>query len=658
MRKKIWVASPLMYVALAAMIFMTAFSDNYSSVIFYIKLGITVAFALSLAFIRLQFWFHIREALKTSRNVLIINKENKEDNEKKDQPDNSLNDFSIPVVVTGVAGDIIWTNQAFLDAVEKKESILGDGIEKYIYPKTINQIINSKGVDIEYRKKQFSVHGVKTKDSYIFYFVDDTYYKKIHYEYISKKPVVAVLSFDNKDELMRGQGSGEESRVTAEVEKIIGDWAKSADGFLRKLSSGRYMMLIDEANLSKLKVKKFEILNKVRTVKNVAELSATISIGIGAQAGSATQSEIWARKALEMALGRGGDQVVLIKNGQDYEFFGGNSQVAEKRDKVRTRVIATTLTDHIRACDKVFIMGHKNSDLDSIGSAVGIWSVATKSLKKKAFIVVNQSQSLATPVIESVQNAYKDLRVFIAGFEAEQEITEKTLLVVVDTHSDSFVENPNLLKLTKNIVVIDHHRMLVNYIKNPIIFYHEPYASSASEMVAELIQYMDNDALGAVEAQALLAGIMLDTKNFVLKTGIRTFEASAYLKRRGADTVEVKRYFATSAATYKEKSQIIADAQIYKDYAISLVETVTVDTRVAAAQAADELLSINGVKASFVLFGSDREVNISGRSLGEANVQVILEAFGGGGHLTMAGAQVKGRSIEETKADLIKVLNK
>ncbi|MEG1427958.1 MAG: DHH family phosphoesterase, partial [Oscillospiraceae bacterium] len=333
------------------------------------------------------------------------------------------------------------------------------------------------------------------------------------------------------------------------------------------------------------------------------------------------------------------------------------SRGVEKRDKVRTRVIAATLSDHIKASDKVMIMGHRNSDLDSIGSGVGIWAAVSKGIKKPAFVVVNKYQTLAMPLITSVSEAYPETRVFISPQEALQEVTDKTLLIVVDTHSYSFVESPELLNAAGSIVVIDHHRMMVTHIKNSIIFYHEPYASSTSEMVAELVQYIDSASIGNIDAQALLSGIMLDTKNFVLKTGVRTFEASAYLRRRGADTVQVKRLFSNSLATYREKSNLVGSSEIYRDCAIACDPDSTVNTRIAAAQAADELLSIQGVKASFVLFRVNDDINISARSLGEINVQVILETFGGGGHLTMAGAQLDRVSMEEAKAALLDTLN-
>ena len=358
-----------------------------------------------------------------------------------------------------------------------------------------------------------------------------------------------------------------------------------------------------------------------------------------------------------MALGRGGDQVAVRQADGTYEFFGGLSKGVEKRDKVRTRVIAATLSDHIKRSDRVFIMGHKNSDLDSVGAAVGMWAAATKGLQQKASIVIDRGRSVAGSLIGMFDHIPEYENMFISPQEALEQCTPRSLLIVVDTHSTNFVESPEVLKATERVVVIDHHRMMVTHIQDSVIFYHEPYASSASEMVGELVQYINASALNRREATALLAGIMLDTKNFVLKTGVRTFEASAFLKRRGADTVEVKKLFANSLDTYKERSQLVAGAEVYKGCAIACSNWEFPNVRIAAAQAADELLSIQNVRASFVIFRSGNEIGISARSLGEVNVQILLEEFGGGGHLNMAGAQVKNSSTNDVRKALIRVLD-
>lgn len=415
------------------------------------------------------------------------------------------------------------------------------------------------------------------------------------------------------------------------------------------------MVVMEERHLRAFMEKKFEILDDIRNIKLDERRYATISIGIGRAGNSMRECEFWARNALEMALGRGGDQVA-IKQGDAYEFFGGMSKGVEKRDKVRTRVIASTLSDHIKDSDHVFIMGHQFSDLDCVGAAVGMWSAITKGQERPASVVINRRQTLASSLVESIENSGNG-GMFLSPDQAEGMLTDRSLLIIVDTHSPSFVESASLYEKCKRVVVIDHHRMMVNHIEGAVVFYHEPYASSASEMVTELAQYLGENSLNRLEAEALLAGIMLDTKNFVLKTGVRTFEAAAFLRRKGADTVEVKRMFSDSIDTYKAKYQMVSGAEIFNSCAIACADENCPDVRVASAQAADELLGIQGVNASFVMYPTQGVVNISARSLGAVNVQVIMEALGGGGHQTMAGAQLPGVTMEEAREKLVGLIS-
>ncbi|HBG54804.1 MAG TPA: DHH family phosphoesterase, partial [Ruminococcaceae bacterium] len=385
-------------------------------------------------------------------------------------------------------------------------------------------------------------------------------------------------------------------------------------------------------------------------------LTATVSLGVSRGAKSPQEAEAWARKALDMALGRGGDQVAVMQGEDTYEFFGGLSKGVEKRDKVRTRVFAATLSDDMKESDTVLVMGHRYSDLDCIGAAAGIWSVACKSLGRPAYIVVDREHTLAGPLIDRLQKSCPDEQIFLSPSEALSLVTPKTMLVVVDTHSPDFVESTDLLSAVARVVVIDHHRMMVRHIENALVFYHEPFASSASEMVAELVQYLGDRAVTPAVAEAMLAGVMLDTKYFVLKTGVRTFEAAAYLRRKGADTVTVKRMFSDSIDAYKAKYRIVSNARMYGRFAVASTDAELPDIRVSAAQAADELLSIQGVDASFVIYPAGGVVNVSARSLGEVNVQLIMEALGGGGHLTMAGAQLSGVTVDQAREKLVAVI--
>ena len=644
-RRRIWISSPVYYVLAAAMLCMAAISLFWSPVAFVVEAAVAVAACVAVILGENRFKAHIGSAVRAAKNVLTA------------QDYDALEKFSIPVAAVAEEGDLVWANEAFLQAVSGRKDVRGDNVLRFIYPKTLHQVAADKGTDITIQEKEYTVHAVKTFRGYVLYFIDDTYYKDINRRYNEKRPVVASISFDNREELARDSSGMEDARISSEVESVLSHWAQEMGGFLKKVSGSRFFMMTDEAHIVAAKEKRFEILDKVREIKTNEGRRATVSIGVGRGASSLEESEHWARQALDMALGRGGDQVAVKQKDDTYEFFGGLSKGVEKRDKVRTRVIAATLSDHVNASDVVLIMGHKFSDLDSVGSAVGMWSAVAKGLGHEAYIVIDREQSLAKQIITSMEKVTQDRRIFIEPWEAMPMITGKTLLIVVDTHSPSFVESPDLLRQVSRVVVIDHHRMMVKHIDNAIVFYHQPYASSASEMVAELVQYISGNCLSRMEAEALMAGIMLDTKSFVLKTGVRTFEASAYLRRRGADTVEVKRLFSNSIDTYKAKSQLVSSAEIYNNCAIACSAENIPDIRVASAQAADELLSIQGVTASFVLFQTGSTVSISARSLGDVNVQILMEALGGGGHLTMAGAQLANSNLRDARQKLISVLN-
>lgn len=647
-RKKVWVTSPLMYIMAAAMLVMAVASYPFSRVVFAVEMTAAGLCALAVTVSGILYRQNAVTTLRAAEKVL--------DGEERE----ALEEFALPVAVVAPAGDLVWVNRAFGDSLGRGKPVLGENVLKFIYPKTLRQVMEERGTSVAYMGREYTVFGARAQQGYLLYFVDDTELKAVNKEYREKKPVVCLAVFDNREEMARDGTGGEESRVTAEVEAVLRSWVlDEMGGFIRKLSSGRYLFVTDDAHIEAAKQTRFRVLDSVREVKNSRNhMSATVSIGVGRGAATVAESERWARQAIDMALGRGGDQVAVMRGGDTYEFFGGLSKGVEKRDKVRTRVIAATLTDHVKASDRVFIMGHTNSDLDSVGSAVGLWAAVSKGLEKRASIVVNRGSTLAGGLVDMVEESYPEESVFIGPIEALQTATERSLLIVVDTHSVNYVESRELLNRIPRVVVIDHHRMMVTHIKNALIFYHEPYASSASEMVTELVQYIRSSAIDQADAQALLAGIMLDTKNFVLKTGVRTFEASAYLRRRGADTVTVKKLFSNTLDSYKRKAQLVSGAEIYKGCAIATSSWEFDDLRIAAAQAADELLSIQGVMASFVLYKVGSDISMSARSLGDVNVQLILEEFGGGGHFTMAGAQLKNTTMGEARRTLIRTLDK
>ncbi len=645
-RKKIWVVSPLFYLMALAMVVMAAVTFRYNRIAAMVEMTAAGLAVLAVCVSDLLYRRNISVAVKSAKRVLTAEEEH------------ALQEFALPVAVVASTGDVVWANDAFVASLCGGGEYLGENVLRFIYPKTFRQVMGERGTSVSHRGREYTVYGSKAPNGYLLYFVDDTYFKAVHKEYREKRPVVCMAVFDNREELIRDSMGGDDSRITADVEAVLRRWVVGdLGGFIRRLNNSRYLILTDDAHIEEAKLKRFRVLDDVREVKSASNMSATVSIGVGRGADTAAESERWARQALDMALGRGGDQVAVKLQGDTYEFFGGLSKGVEKRDKVRTRVIAATLSDHVKASDHVYIMGHKNSDLDSVGAAVGMWAAVRKGLEKPVSIVINRGQTLAGPLVDRVDGAYPGEDVFVSPLEALQNATERSLLIVVDTHSVNFVESSGLLERIPRIVVIDHHRMMVSHIQNALIFYHEPYASSASEMVTELVQYIKSSAIDGVDAEALMAGIALDTKNFVLKTGVRTFEASAFLRRRGADTVSVKKMFSNTLDNYKQKAQLVSGAELYKGCAIATSNWDFDDLRIAAAQAADELLSIQGVKASFVLYRTGQDVSISARSLGDINVQVILETFGGGGHFTMAGAQLKNVSMSDARRALIRALD-
>lgn len=509
---------------------------------------------------------------------------------------------------------------------------------------------------ISYGKKAFKIYIKKINNFAILYFVDNTVYRSLKKRYIDSRICVGLILFDNKEELKRYTTEEESSRISVLVESTLRDWVKGAHGIFRKLSDEKYFVIFEDKYLKNFIENKFDIIDKMHEFKIDEHRYATVSMGISRGELTLLDAEAEARNALNMSLGRGGDQVTIKKRGS-YEFFGGTSQGLEKRSKVKTRVVAMALLEKIQESDCVFIMGHKYSDFDSIGAAAALWNVCVKAKKKKAYVVVDKSQSLAGSAIEYLEK-FSSGNMFISPDKASALVSPKSLLIIVDTHSLKFLESAELYSKINNVAVIDHHRMTVDKINNVEVLFHEPFASSACEMVTEMVQYMCDGYLKKVEAECLLAGIMLDTKNFTLKSGIRTFEAAAYLKKKGAESAEVKKMFGSSLDMYKLKYQIISGAHIFENVVISRLETSDIKSniRVACSQAADELLNLKNIKASFVLFESDGKINVSARSLGDINVQLIMESLGGGGHQTMAAAQIADKSFDEVEEELIRVI--
>ncbi len=577
-----------------------------------------------------------------------------------------VNGLPVPVAIlkSGDLDNVVFYNSEFLKIFINDEYNFSLGA--LIDSKTLNNVYEtgSFGADsshnflnISYGKKKFKIYAKKIDDFLVLYFVDNTIYRAIKRKYLDSRICVGFILFDNKEELKRYATEEQSSQISVSVENTLREWIRSVQGIFRKLSDEKYFIVFQEKYLKEFIESKFSIIDKVHTFRIDEHRYATVSVGISRGEETLSDAALEAKKALNMSLGRGGDQVT-IKKKNSYEFFGGTSQGLEKRSKVKTRVVAMTLLEKIQESDTVFIMGHKYSDFDSIGAAAALWSICTRVKKKKAYVVVDKSQSLAGLAIEHLEKFSSD-KMFISPHQALSMAAPGSLLIIVDTHSLKFLESADLYSKINNVAVIDHHRMTVDKIDNAAVFFHEPFASSACEMVAEMVQYMFDGHLKKSEAECLLAGIMLDTKNFTLKTGIRTFEAAAYLKKKGAESTEVKKMFGSSIDMYKLKYNIISNSHVFGNFVIARLEEPNVKTnvRVACSQAADELLNLKNIKASFVLFESDGKVNISARSLGDMNVQLIMEALGGGGHQTMAAAQISDTSFDEVEERLIRIIN-
>lgn len=572
---------------------------------------------------------------------------------------NYLHNFPLPVIIATEGREIIWYSPSFSEKILLKDDLYGTDVD-LITTEPLPDFCTSEGKLISYENRWYRVMGVEKEENevklYTLYFLDVTQVQQEAILYRLTRPSVMLIMLDNYGEIMQQAKESEKSRILGEIDTTLEEFISSmTSSFIKRYDGDKFLVVAEEQHLEKMIETRFDILDKIRKIQTAGNLPVTLSIGVGRGEETLAQSEVSARQALDMALGRGGDQAV-IKNKTLYEFYGGVSKGVEKRTKVKTRIVANALSELIATADRVLVMGHKFGDLDCVGAAVGM-AYAIRSIGKSADVVVDRNKSLAKILIDMLsQQGCADL--FIDPAEAQFRITPNTLLIICDTHTENLVESEEVYRRCKTVVVIDHHRKMVNHIENAVIFYHEPYASSASEMVAELIQYMgDNCRINSVVAQALLSGIMLDTRNFVLKTGVRTFEAAAYLRRIGADTVIVRKLFASTMDSYQRKTRIVAAAQIYKGCAVAESDYSSEDMRVVAPQAADELLGIDGVDGSFVLYEIDGVINISARSMGAINVQVIMEKLGGGGHHTMAGAQIKGLEMEKVKQMLLESID-
>ncbi len=517
--------------------------------------------------------------------------------------------------------------------------------------------------DVTLQKRRYRVYGttvfsedLKANRLGVLYFTDLTELYQVRDEYIRSRPIVSIILVDNYEELTKNLSEGAISALHAKINDEITQWTEQYGGLLRRLEKNRFLLLFEKRDLKHMIDNKFTLLEQIHEITSPSGLPASISFGLGVDGESYNEGYEFASLAIEMALSRGGDQAV-IKDRLNFNFYGGRNKEADHRSKVRSRITAGSLMELIGQSSQVFIMGHKNADLDSVGAAVGVRCLCRKK-GKDSHIILDLEDNAASKLIEQIREVpeYKDA--FITGQEALVRSDNRSVLIVVDTNRPDQVENRHLLESIASVCVIDHHRRAADYITPVVVNLHEPYASSAAELVTELLQYaVEKKDVLPIEAKSLMAGIFLDTKSFNVRTGERTFEAAAFLRQLGADTVEVKKLLQNDFQNTMAKYQIIKSARLYRqEIAIAALNAGT--SRALAAQAADELLNISGISASFVLYPDDGDrVVISARSIGEANVQVILEALGGGGNTATAGAQMNGKTVKEALDELVQSID-
>ena len=565
-------------------------------------------------------------------------------------------------------GEIIWSNESFLQLAGVREHLFEMRLSEAVPDFQVQWLLSGKQESperVELNNHRFRVYGslVRSRNRTgvqslvaTTYWVETTEADHLREVYEASRPVAAILMLDNYEDLMKACEDTQRSAVLAQIDEKLQTWANAGQGILLKTDRNHYLFLFEEQYFQHFVDEKFSILDTVRAIRVAENIHPTLSIGIGKDSPSIPELYKNAKLSLEMALSRGGDQAV-VRNQVDFAFYGGRTKATEKRTKVKSRVMANAFRELIADAGEVYIMGHSFADMDAVGAAAGICCAARKR-GKQARIVIDREHTAAETLIARLDALPEYSGVFLTPAEAFLQMRADTLLVVVDTNRPDMVENPQLLESCNRVAVIDHHRRAATYIENAAFNFHEPYASSASELVTELLQYLvEPTDLLREEAGALLAGIVLDTKHFTQRTGGRTFEAAAFLRRSGADTAEVQRLFQGDLKDMVTKYDIIRRAEMYRsNIAVSVVEEPGVD-RVAAAQAADDLLTLKGVQASFVVYAAEGAVLMSARSLGEINVQVILEALGGGGNSTTAGARIEDTDPESVRQQLIGVLD-
>ena len=580
-----------------------------------------------------------------------------------------LRELEIPYAMLDDGGKIVWTNEAFEKVVHKdrgyrksitslfpsvtRERLPGEQerSELDIVYENSNYVAKMRKISLEDMLVSSDIVDGENFSGYLiaFYLFDETALRIALQEVDDQSLAVGLIYLDNYDEALDSVEEVRRSLLVALIDRKVNKYVSALDGICKKLEKDKYMVILRKKATVLLRESRFDLLDEVKTVNIGNEMAVTISIGMGLDGLTYAQNFEFARNAIELALGRGGDQAVM-KTPQEITYFGGKSQQVEKSTRVKARVKAQALREIITGKEKVLIMGHRMADVDSFGAAVGIYRIST-TLERKAYIVLNDISTSLRPMVESFKNHEDYQEDMIIGSQQAIELAgSNTVLVVVDVNKPSITECPELLRLCKSIVVLDHHRQGTEVVENATLSYVEAYASSACEMVSEILQYIgESIKISPEEADCMYSGIMIDTSNFMTKTGVRTFEAAAFLRRNGADVTRVRKLFREEAIEYKTKADAVSQAEIYRDvFAVSTCSSEGIESpTVMGAQAANELLNIRGVKASFVLTEYQNQIFVSARSIDEVNVQVIMEKMGGGGHLSAAGCQLNGVSIFE-----------
>lgn len=570
------------------------------------------------------------------------------------------------VLVRLYDGGIVYANEEFISRSGMNDTFRTKHIEQILQGFSTDWLMAGKTEaphDVTLSGRRYRIHGTMLRGDDpqstalgVFYLADLTEFYQIRDEYIRSRPVVSIILIDNYDELTRNMTEGAISAMNARLNDAIMKWSDGYHGLLRRLEKNRFLLVFEKRDLKSAVDEKFTILEDIHQITNPAGLGASISLGLGVDAATFEEGYEFASLSIEMALSRGGDQAV-VKDRLNFHFFGGRAREAEQRSKVRSRVTANSMLELFSQSSDIFVMGHKNADLDAVGAAAGIVCLCRKR-GKSAYIVLDKDNNSASELVAQLEEVaeYKD--VFISEQDALLRCDNRSTLVVVDTNRPDQVQSKALLESVTRVCVVDHHRRAADYITPVVVNLHEPYASSASELVTELLQYgVDARDILPIEAKALMAGLFLDTKSFNVRTGQRTFEAAAFLRQLGADTVEVKKLLQSDFQTTIEKHKIIQSARLYRgEIAVAPLQVTT--TRALAAQAADELLNISGITASFVLYPEKDRVIISARSIGNANVQMILEPLGGGGNTATAGAQIADCSVSDALDRLVESIDK